>query len=1130
MGDVQSNFGFLQAEWLALAQRARKAEQFAFIDPRTSMFYARHTAEHLVDWLYEAEPSIPVPYKPDLNALTSQPEFRAVVGPVISNKLDAIRKMGNRAVHDKQDPSPLAARQAVSELFHVCYWLARTYTVDSANRPSEGLQFNIELLAPKLKPGVPAPKPQSAEEVAKLATELAAKDRALADARAESADLQQQVVVLQNEVRAAKERNEAVPDQHDYDEALTRAYLIDADLNEAGWPLSSPEDREFLVTGMPNTTGVGKVDYVLWGADGLPLAVVEAKRTTKDAHNGKQQAKLYADALEQKFGRRPVIYYTNGYEHWLWDDTAYPERQVQGFHTRDELELMVSRRTTRRNLAAEPIDNNIVERGYQHAAIRAVTESLQRDSRKQLIVMATGTGKTRTAVALSKLLMDANWAKRVLFLADRVALVGQAKKAFKTHLPGSAPAVLGGGEEANSRIHLATYPTIMNLIAGSENGTVKQFGVGYYDLIIVDEAHRSIYQKYRAIFRHFDALLVGLTATPQSEVDRNTYSMFDIEDNVPTFAYELDEATEAGYLVPPRVVPIPLKFPYEGIRYDDLSDAEKDQWDDLEWDDDGVVPDVVDPAVVNSWLFNTDTVNKALEVLMTHGHKVAGGDRLGKTIIFAKNNDHANFIAAQFDQNYPHLKGHFAQVITYQVNYASSLIEDFGKKESNPHIAISVDMLDTGIDVPEVVNLVFFKMVRSKTKFWQMVGRGTRLCADLYGPGEDKQDFFIFDLCRNVEFFNANMEGNEGSVGRSLAEATFTARAKLLRAANGAGLADLSLVTDIVQTLSGQIARLPFNNFLVKPHRQAVEKYSLAESWASVSESDVASLEAGLARIAGLGSPAEKEEAKRFDLLVLNAQLASLEDPGAVGYYRKKIQDIAAALADQPNNPAIAPVLLLLEQIADNHEWESVSVEWLESVRRKLRGLVHLIEKKRRHVVYTNFEDELGELEEVELKGVHSGVNDFSRYKSKVQSYLRAHLDLATLQRLRRNKPLTDLDLTELERILESSGAGTSEDLARARSEGLARFVRSLVGLDRSAVEEALSEFIAGSVLTAAQLDFLGVLTTQLTENGSVPIGTLYESPYSELAPTGPDELFGYASFDRLELVLQSFDHGLLVG
>lgn len=1130
MGEVQSNFGFLLAQWPDLAQRARKAEQFAFIDPRVAMMYARHTAEHIVDWIYQHETDIPYPYQRDFNGLLNQPEFKTLVGSAITSKLNAIRKAGNNAVHGKTDPAPQNSQFVVAELFHVCYWLARTYTINQANVPSSGLTFNLELLKPKLK--TPPTTPSSMEAVAKLAEELSAKDKELAEARAKSTSLEEQLEQALAQIAEAKKRNQAVPDIHNYDEALTRAYLIDQDLHDAGWPLTQDENREYPVTGMASSSGVGYVDYVLWGADGLPLAVVEAKRTTKDPLVGKQQAKLYADCLEAKFGRRPIIYYGNGYKTWIWDDTLYGDRPVQGFHTRDQLELMIARRNTRRPLASEVIDNNIVERSYQHAAIRAVTESFEVSSRKALVVMATGTGKTRTAVALSKLLMDANWAKRVLFLADRVSLVAQAAKAFKTHLPGSAPAILGRDKDTDSRINLATYPTIMNMISGSTAAADGEpaFGIGNYDLIIVDEAHRSIYQKYRAIFDYFDSLLLGLTATPQADVDRNTYSMFDIEDNVPTFAYELDEAIDAGYLVPPRVVPVPLKFPYEGIRYDDLSDAEKDQWDELEWDDEGAIPDSVDPAVVNSWLFNTDTVNKALEVLMTHGHKVAGGDRLGKTIIFAKNNDHANFIAAQFDKNYPRLKGHFARVITYQESYAQSLIEAFGRPADDPHIAVSVDMLDTGIDVPEVVNLVFFKMVRSKTKFWQMLGRGTRLSPDLYGPGQDKQDFFIFDLCRNAEYFNAGLPGNEGSVGKSLSEATFATRAKLLVASRAAGLGSLSLVTDLAHGLSGQVSLLPTSNFLVKPHRQAVEKYSTPEGWDSLSDADIAELETGLAKVAGQGAPAEKEEAKRFDLILVNAQLASLVDPGAVDTYRKKIQGIAAALADQPNNPAISPVLVLLEQIADDNEWASVSVEWLESIRRKLRGLVHLIEKKRRNVVYTNFEDELGELVEIELDGVHSGVNNFDRYRQKAQMYLRAHLDLATLQRLRRNKPLTPLDLSELERILEESGAGTPEDLARARAEGLAHFVRSLVGLDRAAVEEALSDFIAGATLNAAQLDFLAVLTTQLSENGSVDIGALYDSPYSELAPTGPDELFGDEVLDRLELVLRSFDEGLKVG
>ncbi|MDJ0355063.1 DEAD/DEAH box helicase family protein [Paenarthrobacter sp. PH39-S1] len=1138
MGEIQSNFAFLLAEWTELAQRARKAEQFARIDPRVSMFYARHTAEHLVDWVYQAEPGISRPYQPDLNALMNQPEFKRVTGAMIWNKLTVIRKAGNHAVHDKTDPTPLGAELMVQELFHVCYWLARTYTRDDANLPADGLTFSAAFLAPRLKADQ-VPVQQTSQDVAKLADDVAAKDAALALAAENTAGLQAQLLVLRQQVRDAKKRNQSIPDDHDYDEALTRAYLIDAELQWAGWPLDKPEDREFAVDTMPTSSGTlsgkGYVDYVLWGADGLPLAVVEAKRATKDAHVGKQQAKLYADALQLRFGRRPVIYYTNGYEHWIWDDSSYPERRVQGFHSQSQLQLMVDRRISRKPLAEAVIDNSIVERAYQHAAIRAVTEAFEtRIERKALVVMATGTGKTRTVVALSQLLMQANWAKRVLFLADRIALVDQAAAAFKTHLPGSAPAVLGRDTAAESRIHVATYPTMMNLIQERNSGSTahnRPFGVGYYDLIIVDEAHRSIYQKYRSIFDYFDSLLVGLTATPQADVDRNTYSLFDIEDDVPTYAYELNEAIDAGYLVAPRVVPVPLKFPSEGIRYEDLSDAEKEQWDELEWDEDGDIPDSVDPAVVNTWLFNTDTINKALEALMTSGHKVAGGDRLGKTIIFAKNNAHATFIAAQFDKNYPHLLGHFAQVITYQVKYGQTLIKSFARSQDNPHIAISVDMLDTGIDVPEVVNLVFFKPVRSKTKFWQMVGRGTRLCPDLFGPGENKQDFFVFDLCGNVEFFNAGLAGNDGSVARSLAESTFAARVQLLRSMGAAGVGGRDpMVADLVHILSSQVNRLPFANFLVKPYRQAVEKYAKAENWSGLSDTEASVLETEVARVAGIGSLPDTEEAKRFDLLMLRAQLAALEEPGAVETLRRRIQQIAGALAEQPNIPAIAAQLPLIEQLLDDHEWEAVSVDWLELVRKRLRGLVHLIEKKRRKIVYTNFEDDLGELRDVPLMGVSMGGTDFKRYRDKVQAYLRGQLDLAAIQRLRRNKPLTELDLAELERILTDCGAGSDEDLARARQEGLAGFVRSLVGLDRAAVEETLSEFIGDSTLTAGQLDFLNLLVVQLCENGSVSMDALYVSPYSELAPTGPDDLFGDTRFDQLERVLRSFDSPFKVG
>ncbi|MFJ4169965.1 DEAD/DEAH box helicase family protein [Paenarthrobacter sp. NPDC089714] len=1124
---MNSNFGFLLGEWPELAQQARRAEQFARIDPRASVFYARYTIERIVEWLYQIEPGLVTPYKDDLNALLNDPSFKNLVGSTIGNKLTIIRKAGNNAVHNSVSPTSQGAELVLRELHHVCYWLARNYAKTGSQLPPS-LAFDPNVLAPKPKTPVHL---HSQEELRELEGELKAKDEALAQATAHSAELKSQLEALQAEIAEAKKKNQTVPDHHDYDEALTRRHLIDLELNEAGWPLSNSEDREFLVDTMPTSTGtltgVGYVDYVLWGADGLPLAVVEAKRTTKDPHVGKQQAKLYADCLERRYGRRPIIYYTSGYETRIWDDAMYPEREVQGFHTRDQLQLLINRRHTRKPLTEQQIDNSIVERPYQHNAIRAVTEAYEKDfERKALVVMATGTGKTRTVVALTKLLQEANWAKRVLFLADRIALVKQAANAFKTHLPGSGPVVLSADEDAESRIHVATYPTMMNLINKTEGKLGKRtFGIGHYDLIIVDEAHRSVYQKYRAIFEYFDSLLIGLTATPQSEVDRNTYSLFGIEDNVPTFAYELNEAIEAGYLVPPRVVPVPLKFPDQGITYEDLSDTEKEQWDELEWDEDGEIPDSVDSSVINTWLFNTDTVDKALEVLMTRGHKVAGGDRLGKTIIFAKNNRHADFIAERFDKNYPAYQGHFARVITYQVNYAQNLIDEFSRTESNPHIAISVDMLDTGVDVPDVVNLVFFKMVRSKTKFWQMVGRGTRLRPELYGPGEDKKDFFIFDLCRNAEYFNADMPSNEGSLGKSLAESTFAARVRLLRT-----FSDLqwdpqdTVVADLREALKHTVDHLPLNNFLVKPARKWVDKFAEESAWTSLNSDDFEALESKIARLASIGAPADTEEAKRFDYLMLQTELASLQK-AAIAPFKAKIQAVASALQDQQNIPAIAAHLPLIETILHDEEWESVSLEWLEEIRRRLRGLVHLIEKRKRKVVYTNFQDELGELQEVELLGATNGIVDLNRYRDKIRTYLAQYQEHATIQRLRRNKQLTALDLAELERILLESGLGSAEDLNRAANDGLGLFVRTLVGLDREAVEEALAEFVAGTTLTAQQLDFLQVLTNHLVENGKVNPRALFDSPYNELAPSGPDVLFGDEKIGQLITILRSIEN-----
>ena len=579
---------------------------------------------------------------------------------------------------------------------------------------------------------------------------------------------------------------------------------------------------------MPGRSGKGRADYVLYDDMLKPLAIVEAKKTCEDLSVGRIQAKLYADYFEEKYGRRPVIFLTNGFETRIIDG-QYPERICSQIYSKRDLEKWFNLMSMRTSLKYVSVDKEIAGRYYQEEAVKRVCESFdEKNRRKALLVMATGSGKTRTVIALCKILLNAGWVKNILFLADRNSLVVQAKRNFVNLLPKlSCTNLVEEKDNYNARCVFSTYQTMINKIDSVKDEYGKIFSCGHFDLIVCDEAHRSIYNKYKDIFNYFDAPLVGLTATPKDEIDKNTYDIFELEKGVPTYGYDLAQAVKDEYLVSYMTVETTLKIPEDGLEYDNLPDDEKEQYEDTFTDDNGDMPERIAPSAINSWVFNDDTIRVVLDILMDKGIKVDYGQRLGKTIIFAKNHNHAEKIYEIFNKRYPDLNG-FAQVIDNKVKFSQSMIDDFSDSKKMPQIAISVDMLDTGIDVPEVVNLVFFKKVMSKAKFWQMIGRGTRTCKGLI-DGEDKDKFYIFDFGRNFEFFRENPNGHEVKNVLPVQGAIFKLQFEMVYKLQDMEFQNERLIKyrdDLISQMSAKVGELEKDNFAVHQHLKYVELYS----------------------------------------------------------------------------------------------------------------------------------------------------------------------------------------------------------------------------------------------------------------------------------------------------------------
>jgi type I restriction enzyme R subunit len=1131
-----SNFNFLYNEFPEIWKDAVEAEQFAFIAPRYCAVLCRSAMEKTVHWLYNHDEDLEMPLDDRISALIHEPCFKEIINFRMFNELNLIRKTGNNGAHGK-NVKQYEALSALKALFRFLSFLSRGYSETDPAIPA----FDDKL--------IPTGKEQdkSKKELEKVAESLNAttaqlnEERKLREEKAKENELlrlqlekQKQEITQRKQKRAkSADLSAAVPEL--ISEETTRKIYIDLLLKEAGWDkLREGREIEFEVKGMPfstNPTGIGYADYVLWGNDGKPLAVIEAKRTMADARKGKHQAELYADCLEKMTGQRPIIFYTNGFDSYIWDDTFYPEREVSGFYTKDELQLLIDRRKSRKDIRNFKVNTNIAGRPYQLEGIQRVAETFVTGSstklkglnRKALMVMATGSGKTRVSAAIVEMLTKCNWVKRVLFLADRNALVTQAKNAFKEHVPNLTAIDLTQEKEDNStRLVFSTYPTIMNKIDSVKTDDNRFYGVGHFDLIIIDEAHRSVYQKYKAIFDYFDSLLIGLTATPKKDVDKNTYGLFEIEDDNPTFAYELDQAVKDEYLVPPKAISVPLKFPRDGIKYKDLSPHEQAEYEEKFGDPTtGETIDEISSAALNKWLFNTDTVDKVLAYVMENGIKFEGGDKLGKTIIFARSHKHAEFIEERFNKNYPEYSGKFLRIIDNYETKAQDLLEKFchDEKDIDPQIAVSVDMMDTGVDAPRVVNLVFFKLVRSASKFWQMIGRGTRLRPDLFEPGKDKKHFLIFDFCENFEFFDEFPEGVTPPTVKSVSQQIFEAKlevAQELRSNNTSSEEDLALAEQYINDLHKLIAELDHKRFVVRKHLRLVNRFTERKRWDNLSKSDIADICTNLTGLPPYTDDTD-EQAKRFDLLVLNLQLAILFNATAQTRLITKIIRIGKNLYKKKNIPAVNAQLPTIKAVQTDEFWAEISINTLETVRANIRDLMKFLDKESQENVYTHFEDELFH-QKITARDVVPNYTKLKSYRDRVESYVRKNKNHLTIHKLNTNEPITQAEIEELERLLfDKDKVGSREEFILEYGEmPLGTFIRSIVGLELSAANQLFAEFIQDTNLSADQITFIDTIISYLTTNGVIDKAMLFEPPFTDVNDQGITGVFDDADVVKI--------------
>ncbi|MBQ6278975.1 MAG: DEAD/DEAH box helicase family protein [Muribaculaceae bacterium] len=1077
------NFDYLQELGLTdLHDYCSSAEELQVSKPYLSAICARKALEYMVTELYKMK-NIEIPERASLIELVDSEVFRDFIGDYkVMMAVHYVRKVGNHGAHNTKVTSGESYYSLLNIYNVVAAMLLKLRVID------EIVPFDRTLIPNNPQVPIVTPKP---------------------------IDVKSQSTIIKYADEEAIEDNTPVQEiALDISEAETRRLYIDLMLKEAGWEVLDTEGAiqpskaciEVEVEGMPNNEGVGYCDYVLFGSNGLPLAVVEAKRTSASPIKGKHQAELYAMCLEKRYGIRPVIYYTNGFETYIIDGLGYPSRRLYAFHTESDLELLIQKRQ-RHDITDFSINDNITDRHYQKMAIKSVCEHFNSKHRRGLLVMATGTGKTRVSISLVDVLARNGWVKNVLFLADRIPLVSQAHKNFVKLLPHMTTSVLSEDKDPDTtaRITFSTYQTMINYIDRDE----KAFSVGRFDLIIIDEAHRSIFGKYTAIINYFDALLVGLTATPRDEVDRSTYETFQMEQGVPNYAYELEDAVSEGYLVNYRGFKRGSLILKDGIKYKDLSPKEQEQLEKV-WeyeqakkaiDGEDYRRDIRSDEIFK-YIFNLDTIDHVLQDLMENGLKVQSGERIGKTIIFAYNHRHAEMIVERFYALYPEYaseSSEFCALIDNYVTYSKDLIDKFEIRDGNPQIAVSVDMLDTGIDVPDVLNLVFFKIVKSKIKFMQMIGRGTRLSKDIYGQGHDKEFFYIFDWCRNFEYFDKNPDGSKAKTVPSLTEKIFSLRSRIAFQLQHQKWQEdefaCHLHGETKAVLKEQVAALSDSHISVRERWEQVSHFKNDENWVYISEVDVNTLSNDIAPL--LSKNTLDESAKKFDVLTMLIELSLLDGETNCVKAVQNVQTIAEKLQEKATLPQVQAAMPTIKEVLSDVAWQNVSLNWLEKVRKDLRDLVKFLMGGDNKWFSVDIEDTISD------EGTIDGITPRVTYKQSVLDFLSQNRNLPVLQKIYDMEQLTKADVDELERILWQE-LGSKEDYNRFTrgmpcGSNVAIFIRSILGIDRKNAVRMFSEFISGNELNADQEDFLMTIISYVCENGDITKEIVVnEAPFDE--------------------------------